>query len=136
MGGLQWRDLQFSGTQARTRSYGHIFRTTCDTEVIVNGYKQWGDGLFDRLNGMFGLAIWDVRRKRLLLVRDPFGIKPLYYKIEKDTVYFGSEIRAVLAAPGESGGCGSDGTESVPRIAIRHRRYTIYSGIRNSPPER
>ena len=82
--------------------YGHVFRTTCDTEVIVNGYKQWGDDVFSRLNGMFGLAIWDVRQKRLLIVRDPFGIKLVYYRIDAGTVYFGSEIRAVLAAPGQS----------------------------------
>ena len=108
--------------------YGHVFRTTCDTEVIVNGYKQWGDEVFDRLNGMFGLAIWDVRRKRLLLVRDPFGIKLIYYKIEKDTVYFGSEIRAILAAPGQS----ADVDPTALNLFLRYRYtpspYTIYDG--------
>ena len=76
------RSTTFLNSSANWKCYGHVFRTTCDTEVIVNGYKQWGDGVFDRLNGMFGLAIWDVRRKRLLLVRDPFGIKLVYYRIE------------------------------------------------------
>src|ERR1700681_607099 len=79
-------------------SYGHVFRTKSDTEVIIHGYKQWGEEVLNRLNGMFGLAIWDVLQKRLILARDPFGIKLLYYTIDRDSVYFGSEIRAVRAA--------------------------------------
>src|SRR5207249_11583584 len=77
---------------------GHVFRTRSDTEVIVHGYKQWGDEVLNRLSGMFGLAIWDARQRRLVLARDPFGIKLVYYRIDADRVYFGSEIRAVLAA--------------------------------------
>ena len=78
--------------------YGHVFRTKSDTEVIVHGYKQWGDDVLNRLNGMFGLAIWDARARRLVLARDPFGIKLIYYRIAKDRLYFGSEVRAVRAA--------------------------------------
>ncbi len=77
--------------------YGHVFRTNSDTEVIIHGYKQWGDDVLNRLNGMFGLAIWDVRLRRLVLARDPFGIKLLYYRIDAGTVYFGSEIRPIRA---------------------------------------
>src|SRR5881396_3126495 len=71
--------------------YGHVFRTRSDTEVIVQGYKQWGDEVLNRLNGMFGLAIWDVRQRRLVLARDPFGIKQIYYRIDWNRLYFGSE---------------------------------------------
>src|SRR5260370_40799178 len=78
--------------------YGHVFRTKSDTEVIVHGYKQWGDEVLNRLNGMFGVAIWDTRQRRLVLARDPFGIKLLYYRIHEDRLYFGSEMRAVRAA--------------------------------------
>ena len=74
------------------------FSDPFDTEVIVHGYKQWGDDVFNRLNGMFGLAIWDVRRKRLVVARDPFGIKLIYYRIDGKRLYFGSEIRAVRAS--------------------------------------
>ena len=81
--------------------FGHVFRTNSDTEVIVHGYRQWGDDVFNHLNGMFGLAIWDVRKERLILARDPFGIKLIYYKIDNGRLYFGSEIRAVLAAPND-----------------------------------
>ena len=65
----------FPELRRELESFGHVFRTSSDTEVIVHGYKQWGDEVLNRLNGMFGLAIWDARKKRLVLARDPFGIK-------------------------------------------------------------
>jgi asparagine synthase (glutamine-hydrolysing) len=77
---------------------GHVFRTRSDTEVIVHGYRQWGTAVLGRLNGMFGLAIWDAGARRLVLARDAAGIKPLYYRVDDGGVLFGSEIRAVLAA--------------------------------------
>jgi asparagine synthase (glutamine-hydrolysing) len=77
---------------------GHRFRTRSDTEVIVHGYKQWGTGVFDRLNGMFGVAIWDAQRQRLVLARDAMGIKLVYYAIEDGTAWFGSEMRPIIAA--------------------------------------
>ena len=77
------------------KAYGHVFRTDSDTEVIVHGYKQWGDEVLNHLNGMFGVAIWDEQQSRLVLARDAFGIKLLYYRIDGDRLYFGSEIRAI-----------------------------------------
>ncbi|MFQ5783945.1 MAG: asparagine synthase (glutamine-hydrolyzing) [Alphaproteobacteria bacterium] len=79
---------------------GHRFRSRSDTEVIVNGYKAWGDGVIDRLRGMFAFALWDARRRRLLLVRDRLGQKPLYYAWHDGALLFGSEIKAILAWPG------------------------------------
>ena len=73
------------------RHAGHVFRTQTDTEVIVHAYEEWGDDALGRLNGMFGLAIWDSRRRRLLLARDPFGVKPLYYHLDDRRLLFGSE---------------------------------------------
>ena len=67
--------------------------------MIVHGYEEWGFNVLERLNGMFGLAIWDSRDKALLLARDPFGVKPLYYRDVAGTLLFGSEIRAILAYP-------------------------------------
>src|SRR6266403_1311694 len=87
----------FPELKRELESFGHVFRTKCDTEVIVHGYKQWGDEVLNHLNGMFGLAIWDARKERLVIARDAFGIKLIYYKIDGNTVYFGSEIRAVAA---------------------------------------
>src|SRR5246500_5264830 len=88
----------FPELKRELQSHGHVFRTNSDTEVIIHGYKQWGDEVLNRLNGMFGLAIWDARQKRLVLARDPFGIKLLYYRIDGDTLYFGSEMRPIRAA--------------------------------------
>src|SRR5258708_30817430 len=87
----------FPQLRCELEAFGHVFRTRCDTEVIVLGYKQWGDDVLNRLNGMFGLAIWDAKQQRLIIARDAFGIKPLYYRIDKGSVYFGSEIRPVIS---------------------------------------
>jgi asparagine synthase (glutamine-hydrolysing) len=84
--------------RAELQSKGHRFRTNSDTEVIIHGYKQWGKDVFNHLNGMFGLAIWDVPNQRLVVARDAMGIKLIYYKINNGKLTFGSEIRAVLAA--------------------------------------
>jgi asparagine synthase (glutamine-hydrolysing) len=84
--------------RAELQSKGHQFRTNSDTEVIVHGYKEWGTDVFNHLNGMFGLAIWDARNERLVVARDAMGIKLIYYKIRNGQLTFGSEIRAVLAA--------------------------------------
>ena len=79
---------------------GHRFRSHGDTEVIVNGYRQWGEGVIERLRGMFAFAIWDAPRQRLILARDRLGQKPLYYMRHDGAFLFGSEIKAVLAWPG------------------------------------
>jgi asparagine synthase (glutamine-hydrolysing) len=73
---------------------GHRFRTHADTEVIVHLYEQHGEGFARRLRGMFAVAIWDGRRRRLVLARDGFGIKPLYYRADDDGIVFASELRA------------------------------------------
>src|SRR5262245_57369559 len=78
-------------------SRGYVFRTNSDTEVLVHGYKEWGTDLFNHLNGMFGLAIWDVDRRRLVVARDAMGIKLIYYRLDGGRLTFGSEIRAVQA---------------------------------------
>ncbi len=77
---------------------GHVFRTQSDTEVLLYGYAEWGDAFLSRLNGMFGLALLDRRQRRLLLARDPFGIKPLYWARTDSFLVFGSEIQAILAS--------------------------------------
>ncbi|HUR33060.1 MAG TPA: asparagine synthase (glutamine-hydrolyzing) [Vicinamibacterales bacterium] len=77
---------------------GHRYRTRSDTETIVHAYEQWGDDAVDRFRGMFAFAIWDARKRRLLLVRDRMGIKPLYWVRAGNTLVFGSEIKAVLAS--------------------------------------
>jgi asparagine synthase (glutamine-hydrolysing) len=74
---------------------GHVFRTRSDTEAIVHAYEQWGPGFAERLRGMFAVAIWDAVRRRLVLARDRFGIKPLYYRDAPDELAFASELDAL-----------------------------------------
>jgi asparagine synthase (glutamine-hydrolysing) len=77
---------------------GHHYRTRCDTETIVHAFEEWGPECVHRLRGMFAFAIWDGRARRLLLVRDRLGIKPLYWCRAGGTLLFGSEIKAILAS--------------------------------------
>jgi asparagine synthase (glutamine-hydrolysing) len=124
----------FPELKKELESYGYQFRTQSDTEVIVHGYKKWGVDVFNHLNGMFGLAIWDVARKRLILARDAFGIKLVYYKVKNGSLYFGSEIRAIRAADPEP----SDVDPVSLNLFLRYRftpsPYTIYKGISKLAP--
>ena len=124
----------FKELRAELETHGHTFRTNCDTEVIVHGFKQWGTGLFGRMNGMFGLAIWDVRRKRLVVARDAMGIKLVYYKLDAGTLTFGSEIRAVLAADRNR----PDIDPTALNLFLRYRYtpspLTIFKGVRKLAP--
>ncbi len=74
---------------------GHTFHTRSDTEVLVHGYEEWGAGVWERLRGMFAVAVWDARRGRLTLARDRFGIKPLYYRDRGGELSFASELDAL-----------------------------------------
>jgi len=119
----------FPELRRELESFGHVFRTRSDTEVIVLGYKQWGDDVLNHLNGMFGLAIWDERKRRLLIARDPFGIKPIYYKIKDGSVWFGSEIRTILATATDS----PEPDPTALNLFLRYRftpsPYTVFKGI-------
>ena len=85
--------------RAELRRRGHLFRTDSDTEVVLRGYLEWGDAVAEHLNGMFAFAVWDGRDRRLVLIRDRLGVKPLYYHPTPDGVLFGSEPKAILANP-------------------------------------
>jgi asparagine synthase (glutamine-hydrolysing) len=76
---------------------GHCFRTQTDTETVVHAYEEWGDDFVSHLRGMFAFGLWDGRHERLLLARDHFGIKPLYYAQNAGCLVFGSEIRPILS---------------------------------------
>lgn len=115
-------------------SYGHVFRTKSDTEVIVHGYKQWGDDVLNRLNGMFGLAIWDDRQRQLLLARDPFGIKLVYYRLDGDSLHFGSELRAIRATMPDQGEVDATSLNLFLRYRFTPSPYTILKGVRKLAP--
>jgi asparagine synthase (glutamine-hydrolysing) len=82
--------------RAELEAAGHQYRTRSDTETIVHAYEQWGDECVHRFRGMFAFGLWDAPRRRLLLVRDRLGVKPLYWAQVGDRVLFASEIKAIL----------------------------------------
>ncbi|HKY33173.1 MAG TPA: asparagine synthase (glutamine-hydrolyzing) [Candidatus Polarisedimenticolia bacterium] len=84
----------------RLESQGHRFSTASDTETIVHLYEEYGPDLVEHLRGMFALAVWDRGRRALLLARDRFGIKPLYYTVHEGKLIFASELKAILQVPG------------------------------------
>jgi asparagine synthase (glutamine-hydrolysing) len=86
--------------RAQLERSGHAFRTSSDTEAIVHAYEEWGTGCFARLEGMFGIAIWDGRARTLLLARDRFGEKPLFWSADGSRLVFASELKALLEVPG------------------------------------
>ena len=124
----------FHELRRELEGHGHVFRTNSDTEVIVHGYKQWGDEVLNRLNGMFGLAIWDARQRRLVLARDPFGIKLIYYRIDGDRLYFGSEIRPIRAAMPDRAEIDPTSLNLFLRYRYTPSPYTILKGVRKLAP--
>lgn len=89
----------FRELRTELTSLGHRFATASDTEVIVHAYESWGTDAFRRLRGMFGIALWDARARRLVLARDRVGIKPLYFAICGDRLFYGSELKSLLCVP-------------------------------------
>jgi asparagine synthase (glutamine-hydrolysing) len=113
---------------------GHRFRTHSDTEVLVHLYEEHGDRFVERLRGMFAVALWDGREQRLLLARDRFGIKPLYYRAVGGALCFASELKAMLELPGFS-------REIDPRAVAAYLAFnsipaplTIFAEARKLPP--
>src|SRR5262245_4876963 len=89
----------FKTLRASLERQGHRFYTDTDTEVIVHLYEQYGESCVDKMRGMFAFAVWDDRRKRLLLARDRLGIKPLFYTVVGGRLAFGSELKVLLQLP-------------------------------------
>ena len=92
----------FQELHAFLEKKGHTFKTRSDTEVLVHLYEEYGEACFERLRGMFAIAIWDGRDKNLILARDRVGKKPLYYYYDGKRVLFGSEMKAIVQMPGIS----------------------------------
>jgi len=90
----------YRALRTELEAHGHRFKTRSDTEVLIHGYEEWGlRGLAERLQGIFAFAIYDVVRRRLSLVRDPMGVKPLYWWSDGDALLFASEMKSLLAHP-------------------------------------
>ncbi len=93
----------FRALRDELRAAGYPFRTHCDTEVLLAAYAHWGEAALGRLRGMFAFAIWDQRERSLFLARDPFGIKPLYYRHDDQRLVFASELNALLKSGAAAG---------------------------------
>ncbi len=117
---------------------GHRFRSQTDTEVLVHGYEEWGEDLFDRLNGMWGLAIWDARRRLLIGARDRLGIKPFYYLHAAGTFAFASEIRPLLRVAATLEQAPQPNGRAIARLIERAQvdvtDETFFTGIRALGP--
>jgi asparagine synthase (glutamine-hydrolysing) len=113
---------------------GHRFYTNTDTEAIVHAYEQWGTGAIRRLRGMFGLAIWDVRTKSLLIARDRAGIKPMYYADVNGRLYFGSELKSLLEAPDLPRDLDLDALDHYLSFLYTPREGSIFKRVRKLPP--
>jgi len=111
--------------KAELEALGHCFRTASDTEVIVQAYRRYGESCVDRLEGMWAFALLDRCKGTLFLSRDPFGEKPLYYTRSNGTVYFASEIKALVSLSGRR-----------PEVEVEHiRRYLVngYKALYKQP---
>jgi asparagine synthase (glutamine-hydrolysing) len=89
----------FKALRSELEARGHAFRSAMDGEVIIHAYEEWGDDCVSRFNGMFAFGLWDARQQRLLLARDRYGVKPLYYSQGDRMFLFGSEVKALLPHP-------------------------------------
>jgi len=108
---------------------GAVFHTKSDTEVILAGYMHWGVRLFEKLDGMFSIAIYDAARKRLLLARDRLGEKPLYYARNNGAMYFSSELKPLLAVPGISRDVSEPGLYEYLTLRYVAEPNTIFENI-------
>jgi asparagine synthase (glutamine-hydrolysing) len=124
----------FRELTAELERAGHRFRTRSDTEILVHLYEEHGDDFVRRLNGMFGFALWDIRRRRLLLGRDRLGIKPIYYRQDGSTLTFASEAKAILALPGVSASLDAGSLPAFLALGYVPAPGSIFEGIRKLPP--
>src|SRR5262245_375876 len=113
---------------------GHVFRTRSDTEVLVHLYEDYGEGMLQRLRGMFALAIWDRKRRRLLLARDHFGQKPVFYTEVAGRVTFSSEIKALLADDPSLAELSPAALDQYLTLRFVQPPETFFSRIRSLPP--
>jgi asparagine synthase (glutamine-hydrolysing) len=118
----------------RLRERGHVLKTQSDTEVILHLYEEMGVESLHRINGDFAIAIWDERRKQLLLARDRFGIKPLYYFFHASLLVFASEIRAILRVPAVPRRVNPQAVSSYFHFRYNLGEESFFSGIRRLPP--
>ena len=124
----------FRELRAALASAGHTFRTGSDAEVLVHLYEEHGDNFVTHLRGMFGFALWDERRQRLVLGRDRLGIKPVYYATTNGAVAFASESKALLSRPDIDVRLDAPALEDFLALGYVPNPHSLFAGIRKLPP--
>jgi asparagine synthase (glutamine-hydrolysing) len=124
----------FADIRQELEALGHRFRSHTDTEVIVHAYEQWGDAAVQRFRGMFAFALWDTRKRRLLLVRDRLGIKPLYYAVTPTGIVFASEIKSILEDPEVPRDWSAEAVDAYLALQYVPAPNTIYKAIHKLQP--
>ena len=113
---------------------GHRFRSHCDTETVLRAFLEWDTACFDRMRGMFAVALWTESRRRLVLARDRMGIKPLYYCQRGEELYFGSELKAILEHPQIPRELDLEGLDAYLGVNYVPGERTLIAGIHKVPP--
>lgn len=120
--------------RAELEAAGHRFYTSSDTETIVHAYEQWGEAAFARLRGMFGIALWDRPRRTLLIARDRAGIKPVHFVERGARLYFGSEIKSLIAAGAVEPEIDLEALDHYLSFLYAPRDRSLFKGVRKLPP--
>jgi asparagine synthase (glutamine-hydrolysing) len=125
----------YRGLVDELQARGHVFRTHCDSEVVVHAWEEWGEASVERFNGMFAYALWDRNRGKGFIARDRLGIKPLYYaELANGQVLFGSELKALLAHPGLPREIDPAGVEEFFAYGYVAEPRGIFRGLKKLPP--
>ena len=124
----------FRALRNELEALGAKFKSHSDTEVILAAYRVWGEACLTRLGGMFAFALWDASQKRLLLARDPIGIKPLYYYQSEQTLIFASEVRTLLGTGLVPRKTDPTGVLSYLAFGSVYEPWTIVEGVKSVPP--
>ena len=124
----------YRALRERLQDKGHRFLTGSDCETILHLYAEHGDDCVRHLNGMYAFALWDARRRRLLVARDRLGVKPLYVWNDGRRLLFASEAKAILAAPGVGTELDGDALASYLALGYVPAPQSIFRGIRKLPP--
>ncbi len=120
--------------RAQLRDRGHAFRTHCDTEAIVHAWEEWGTGAFERFNGDWAFALWDRLTGELLLCRDRYGVRPLYYTLNSGRLLFASEVKALLVDPSVPREFDRTGLDQTFTFWSPVAPHTPFAGIKQVPP--
>ena len=124
----------YRAVRAELEAAGHAFRTQSDTEVILQAYQAWGDDCVTHLRGIFAFALWDQPRRRLLLARDRFGVKPLYYAVlPNGGLAFASEIRPLLGLLPDGARADLAGLRALFSVGFIPTPHTAFAGVRKLP---